>query len=198
MQSKLIIKTDITDWMQRTQMEEIVVKDENDIVELVTTKSGLSTGDVARAMVVCDELGLTEKRISPVSKSLIESAARSHVSSIVARRSVESRINGKDVRHRQYAGRPTINEDGDVGEKEYDFLLEPIRAQGENIVEENVPDYVLVGTEKAVERAVRYIFNNVTGHIQSRLVQIAVGKGDVRSVARELIGKIEAMAEEYG
>ena len=157
----LIMKINLDDWHDETLKEEIMIRNEADLIELI--EKGFHTGKVGRMVIVSRELGETEDDILSTNKILLNAAAQNNISRLV-------------VKHKHIVETKT-------GEKyEAHDYIGAIR-EGE---ESSEISYVSYQDKEARQRIEHYLFSIVTGHIWNRLLLLSDNGGDAKRAADQL------------
>ena len=165
---RLYVKADITDWRDEALQAEYVPKDREEILDGI--EKGMHTAQVARAAVVSRELKEAQEDIIRENKMLIQVGAMLDVSQLVISKKVEIETNsGKTWNVPAFVG---DQDDGDGH------------------------SYYPSDSYKAGEIAVKYLQNQVVGHIRNRLGTIFQTGGDVSEKALWLKVKIDELVDE--
>ncbi len=167
--SKLIIKTDITDWNEEFNAEEPNVMSDEDIIRL--RMKGVHPAAIGRYVIVAREHGHIPPDTIKSNKVLLNIGASADVTAKTQKKKKVTLSNGKDVNVREYVA--------------------PIPNGKENIL-------VKSNSKVAVDHAINYLLKVCTGRIYNRLAIIASNEGDVRkygdelkAVIDEIVGKLE-------
>lgn len=193
MPSKLVVKTDITDWRDECLRQEPTIETDDDLVRL-TAKEGYSTAKVGRWAIVMRELEQAPDDIIKPNKLLMQAGARAEVATKVSSRKTWVEMpSGVRVEVRDHIGRPHRGEGEPTGEKENGDNALTFEAGVEAVIPQSTPEppYVPGGSEAALRRATNYLENIVPGHIFERLKDIAFAGGDVEVAADALKDEID-------
>jgi len=190
MSSKLIVKTDITDWRDECLRYEPTIRTVDDLVALVVDENR-STGEAARMAIVMRELGHAPDDILKPNKLLLHAGGRAEVAIKVSARKVQAEMpNGSTYSVREFVGIPGRGEgvasDVDVGQVAFE-------AEVQDAVTEAAsgPHYVPSDSADGLMRAMNYLVNTIPGYIFERLKIIALAGGDVEAAADTLKEEID-------
>jgi hypothetical protein len=177
--TKLVIKEDITDWMDEALRDENIIASEEDVYQALV--SGLSTAKLARATIVSRELKKAPEEIIRPNKILLMAGAIADVISLAHKKKVEvTTESGRTYEINAFVGKGHTNENGN-GEVENET--------------DSGPSFVALGDKLALDRSLLYLASVVPGHIWHRLLTIYQCGGDVRQAAIVLQATIDQMVE---
>jgi hypothetical protein len=175
MNKQLEIKVNVQDWLEECQRDELEVKEKKDIVEAI--EKGKSTSKVARAALICREVGVAQEDIIRPNKSLLLDGATGNIINIIREQTHEVTLpSGAVEKVHDFNGRITnVNETEPEAEDD----------TGPSFVGKNNPLYI--------DRAQRYLEDRVPGHIEPRLIQIYESGGDVHEAVKALHTVLDEM-----
>lgn len=167
MSKTMKVHIDITDWRDDVLRDENVVKDDEQMLDLIN--QGKSTSYVAKSAVVSREMKEAADDVLRPNKLLYLSGAMTDVSNKVAmQKHLVETDDGAAYEVRDYVG----NSGGD---------------------DELPKGYVTSKSDDGMERACSYLENVVPGHVWNRLVIVYENSGDVVRAAETLMHKIDKM-----
>jgi len=176
MSEQLYIKEDISDWLEETLRDESIIESDEDIIHAM--ENGLSTGKIARAVIVSREIGKAPSDIVRPNKMLIN---------VGAQMDVIARAHGEKTAVKTSTGEyPVSRFVGLVKEKD-------VLDEDEADIDQNEPSFVQIDSAQALERSVGYLERIVPGHIWNRLLVVHEAGGDVRNEADKLKQTIDEM-----
>lgn len=177
---KLEIREDITDWRDQAMRDEMLFSTEEDVFDAL--RKGARSQDVARAVIVSQEIGELQERITRPNRMLIQSAASADVAKKFSEVEVEI-FETKRGRYEvpAYIG-SGIREELTEDEKEDGIKYEP--------------SYVSILSEDGKYRTQNYMDNVVVGHIWNRLAAMKLAKVDYHAAAENLIAVIRDKVQE--
>jgi hypothetical protein len=176
------IKIDVTDWQKEYDEIEADVSTTDKLTELSVKHN---TAQLARLAIIAREKKLAPNDILPANKPLFLSGAMAALTQLIVRqRETFTLKNGKGVTVREFVG-PLGGEHDQVAS---DTHVTSVTSPPEM--------FVKIESDEALGRSIDYLLKRVPGYIYGSLTRIAVGGGDVRKLADELIAKIEEMVKE--
>jgi hypothetical protein len=170
---RLVAKAYLDEFEEEAQRKEIIITNEDDVFD--SLQSGHNTGEVARASIVCRELGMMEEDILQSNEMLMYHGARQNVHSIIkSRKDTMTMPNGKEYDVRQYIAvanhRPT-EVDVEEGGVQYSFDVDCVLPDAGTMIKSN--------TKAATLSAWNNLRNWAPGYIFNQLKIIAGNGGDV-------------------
>jgi hypothetical protein len=167
----------VGDWVEEYQQEEPNVSTEDATIE-TQMERGYGPQKLGRLCVIGQQRGEASHFSAP--KVLLQTGAARAVSDMIVRRKREVNIRGHKHTMREFVA--PVHTDG--YEEEGGSTLQ---------VNDDDPAVVRSISEKALERAEKYLRMKVPGYIQSRLIIVAANGGNVEAAADRLKVRIDEL-----
>jgi hypothetical protein len=191
---EVIIEMDVTDWAEFQRQTGITPKDKADAMQMLS--DGYDTAQVAKVVIVCQEMGETVELIIPESKSVLLAGGMARIATMAGMLRTTTTVGKaeKEIEHRalvpDHHGKPAFMESEEEEEKDDGGGEEPIPIK-----------WFPGDSEEAGKSARQYLVSNVMGRIRNGLAVIAVSLGveemhEVASLVRQGTSSIEEDLQE--
>ncbi len=178
------LRINIADWIEEFTKEEPTLNGDDDLVDLVI-KHGTSTAKAGRLAVAARHLGIAPAMILHSNKMLLMSGARGQVSSLVTRRKRSVKVEGRkeELVVKEFVGKTSSQESDDN--------TQASAPKSKQRTAKDKPVFVESLSDDGVERAKRYLFDVVPGHIYNRLKILYAAGEDMHDIELLLKAMIE-------